>query len=191
VKKLFVLSTAIVALSWVLASASFANAQVRFCPSSDWILTTDGLYCVNKKTGESRPSDTVPPSSPTPTPTPAPTPTPQPSSPGGSGALPECTDNYNTGQICLPKPPYQNCTGIACSGSVVQLAAKVVTILLYFAGIVAVIFVIIGGYKYMTAGGNEESATKGRKTMTQAIIGLVIVILAYVIITAVTNFLIK
>lgn len=72
-----------------------------------------------------------------------------------------------------------------------QLAAEVIRILLYFAGIVAVIFVIIGGYKYMTAGGNEESAGKGRKTMVQAIIGLVIVILSYVIITTITNYLTK
>ena len=164
-----------------------------------WTLTADG-YCTN----DNDPNIKVPvpkPVSPTPTPanqtptstppnqTPTPTPTPSPG-PGG-GTLPECTDNYSSPEICLPKNPFQGSGGIAGSGSLTQLAAKVVVYLLYFAGIVAVIFVIIGGYKYMTAGGNEETATKGRKTMTQAIIGLVIVILAYVIITAVVNFLIK
>src|SRR5438876_5244694 len=50
---------------------------------------------------------------------------------------------------------------------------KVINILLYLAGILAVIFVIWGGYLYITSGGNEESAAKGRKALMYALIGLV------------------
>ena len=65
--------------------------------------------------------------------------------------------------------------------------AWVIRILLYLAGAVAVLFVIIGGYQYMTSGGNEETAEKGRKTLINAIIGIVIIILSYVIVNVIVN----
>lgn len=45
-----------------------------------------------------------------------------------------------------------------------------------------VIMIIIGGIQYITAAGNEDRAKGGKKTLTAAIIGLIIVILAYAII---------
>ena len=59
--------------------------------------------------------------------------------------------------------------------------------MLLFAGAIAVVFVIIGGYQYLTSAGNEESAEKGQKTLTNAIIGVVVVVLAYVIINVIVN----
>lgn len=55
-------------------------------------------------------------------------------------------------------------------------------ILLPIAGTIAVLFIIIGGFQYITSGGNEELAEAGKKNLQNAIIGLVIVILSYVII---------
>jgi cytochrome bd-type quinol oxidase subunit 2 len=60
-------------------------------------------------------------------------------------------------------------------------------IFLPLAGIVAVLFLIIGGFQYMMAGANEGLAKRGRDTIRYAIIGLVIIILSYVIITVVVN----
>jgi hypothetical protein len=113
--------------------------------------------------------------------------------PNGPAVL-GCDGSYNTtvNGLCIPKNPLNpDPNSLVNSGNITVLLAKVVIILLYFAGVIAVIFVIIGGYRYMAAGGNEETAGKGRKTMVNAIIGLVIVILSYAIINAVTNFLIK
>jgi hypothetical protein len=64
-------------------------------------------------------------------------------------------------------------------------------IMLPFSGIVAVLFIIIGGYQYMTSGMNEEMAESGKKTLQNAIIGLVIVILSYLIVSVVVNTLFK
>ncbi len=50
---------------------------------------------------------------------------------------------------------------------------------------------IIGGYQIMTAAGNETRAKDGRKTLTNALIGLAIVLLSYVIIQAVISFVTK
>jgi glucose uptake protein GlcU len=57
--------------------------------------------------------------------------------------------------------------------------------LLLFA--VSVLFILIGGFQYVTSAGKEEQAKKGRQTLTYAVIGLAISILAYVIVYAVTN----
>ncbi len=55
------------------------------------------------------------------------------------------------------------------------------------AGVVAVVFIVIGGYQYMTSGGNEEAAEKGRKTLINSVIGLVVIIMSFVIVRVVTN----
>jgi len=65
-----------------------------------------------------------------------------------------------------------------------NIIAEVVNIALGFLGILAVIIIIFAGFKWMTAGGNEEKVGEAKKMLTQAIIGLAIIFLAYVI----TNF---
>ncbi len=77
--------------------------------------------------------------------------------------------------------------GLNSSQSLPELIANVIRLMLLFAGAIAVVFVIIGGYQYLTSGGNEEAAEKGKKTLINAIIGVVVIILAYVIINVIVN----
>jgi hypothetical protein len=60
-------------------------------------------------------------------------------------------------------------------------------IFLPVAGIIAVLFIIIGGFQYMFAGTNEKLAERGKNTIRNAVIGLIIIILSYVIIVVVIN----
>lgn len=71
-----------------------------------------------------------------------------------------------------------------------EIILRVIQILLAIAGLVAVIFLIVGGFRYITAGGNEETAEAAKKTITNAIIGIVIIILAFVIVRVISNALI-
>jgi len=59
--------------------------------------------------------------------------------------------------------------------------------LLWLAGSIAVIFLIVGGFRYLTSAGNEEAAEKGKKTLVTSIIGLVIIILSATIVRIVAN----
>ncbi len=59
--------------------------------------------------------------------------------------------------------------------------------LLGLLGIVSIFFIIIGGYQYVFSGANEELAERGKKTLKNAIIGLVIAILSYVILKVVVT----
>ena len=49
-------------------------------------------------------------------------------------------------------------------------------------GIVFMIWIIIGGWNWMTASGNEEKITKAKKTIIGASIGLAIILLAATIV---------
>ena len=73
------------------------------------------------------------------------------------------------------------------ANNVLDLIVSIIRILLMFSGAVAVLFVIIGGFQYITSGGNEEQAEKGKKTLINAIIGVIIIILSYTIINVIVN----
>lgn len=47
------------------------------------------------------------------------------------------------------------------------------------AGIVAVISIILAGYKYVTAVGDASAITKAKNTILYSVIGLIVVILAF------------
>lgn len=59
--------------------------------------------------------------------------------------------------------------------------AKIINIILGFLGIIAVIIILAGGFKWMTAGGNEDKVGEARKMIVQGVIGLVIVFAAWAI----------
>jgi hypothetical protein len=108
---------------------------------------------------------------------------------GSSGSMdPVCGGFKKEGPLCLPENPFGNSNNsLVGQTTATGLIATAIRLLLYFAGIIAVLFLIIGGYYYLTARGNEEQATKGRQTLIYALLGLSIVILSYVIVTAITN----
>lgn len=58
----------------------------------------------------------------------------------------------------------------------------VVTWGLGIAGAVAVLYLIVGGFLYITAGGDEGRIEKAKNTIKNAIIGIVVILLALVIV---------
>ena len=67
-------------------------------------------------------------------------------------------------------------------GDLPTLIRNVISILLVIAGVVAMIYLIVAGYQYITAGGNAEQATLARQGILNAIIGLVVIFASYLII---------
>ncbi|MDD5109888.1 MAG: hypothetical protein PHI63_01570 [Patescibacteria group bacterium] len=57
----------------------------------------------------------------------------------------------------------------------------VINIIMGFLGIIAVVGVFYGGFKYMTAGGNEEQAGAGKTAIMAGVIGLAVIFMAYAI----------
>src|SRR3990172_628449 len=67
-------------------------------------------------------------------------------------------------------------------GSFTEIVQRLVNWLLILAGVLAVIYLVYGGVLYITAGGDAEKATKGRTAVINAVIGIVIILLAIVIV---------
>lgn len=63
-----------------------------------------------------------------------------------------------------------------------RLIRNIVDILSTIVGIVAVIMIIIGGFKYITSAGDSNNVASAKNTIIYALVGLIIVALAQVIV---------
>jgi len=63
-----------------------------------------------------------------------------------------------------------------------QAVRGILNIAFAVAGIVAVVFLIIGGFRYVTAGGNVEAADQAKTTILNSIIGLVVIFIAFLLV---------
>ncbi len=71
------------------------------------------------------------------------------------------------------------------------IAGKIINIALGAVGTIVVILFIYSGFLWMTAAGNEERITKAKRILANAIIGTVIVVMAYAISYFVINQLLR
>lgn len=62
-----------------------------------------------------------------------------------------------------------------------------INIFLAVVGIIAVAYLIYGGFMYITSGGNEETAEQAKKIIQNSIIGLVVIVLSFTIITVIVR----
>ena len=61
------------------------------------------------------------------------------------------------------------------------LAAGVINVVLGFIGIIAVVIILLGGFKWMTAGGNEDKIGEAKGLITSGVIGLIIILMSWAI----------
>ncbi len=73
------------------------------------------------------------------------------------------------------------------SVSLNKVIKTVVNVLSLVVGLVAVIMVIVGGFKMITSGGDSNKLSSGRNTVLYAIVGLVVVATAQFIVQFVLN----
>lgn len=60
-----------------------------------------------------------------------------------------------------------------------DLVVSIINWVLGILALIAVIMILVGGFKWMTAGGNEEKVEGAKKLLIAAIIGLVIILAAW------------
>ena len=75
-----------------------------------------------------------------------------------------------------------NAAGTDATTQINNIVHTIVNLLSAIVGIVAVIMIIVGGFRYITSGGNDTSVTAAKNTILYAIIGLVVVALAQIIV---------
>jgi len=67
-------------------------------------------------------------------------------------------------------------------GTLETVVGNIANYALYLSAAIAIIFIIIGGYKYLTSLGNPEAIQQAKNTIVWAIAGLILVLLAFLII---------
>lgn len=77
--------------------------------------------------------------------------------------------------------------GYKTEATIDSVATSVIVAFLSLLGVFFLGLLVYGGFRWMNAQGNEEEITKAKSIITQAIIGLVIIMAAYAITSFVTT----
>ncbi len=103
-----------------------------------------------------------------------------------------------------PPPPPPSST--ACTGDIAELAdleclfGRFLGYLIPMAGLIFFFMFLLGGYKYITSGGDPKAVAAAHSTLTYAVFGLILAAVSYLLIyiisyltgnTAILNFVIK
>ena len=81
---------------------------------------------------------------------------------------------------------YGAATGLG-SKDIRVTVASIIKTAMGLLGIVAVVIILIGGFKWMTAGGNDEQTGEAKKWIFSGVIGLAIILSAYALATYIIN----
>lgn len=97
----------------------------------------------------------------------------------------------STNDPCSTSLPQSVREANGCPGTSVKKADTVIVTVLDsiigILGLVAVIFVVVGGVKYMTSAGDPGKVESAKKTIIYALIGLIVCALAFAIVNFVAN----
>jgi hypothetical protein len=129
--------------------------------------------------------------------------------------VPNALASVAEGQTCDPTKSNVCAAGLSCSGTGTSGTCKkdtfglnpvnagvggtlgnkdlrtvignIINVALSLLGVVAVVIILIGGFKWMTAGGSEDKVEEAKKMIFQGIIGLAIILSAWAIAIFVLN----
>jgi len=77
---------------------------------------------------------------------------------------------------------------VATIGGIECLFYNISQVVIPLAGLVFFIMLIVGGFKYITAGGDPKKASSAVSTLTKSVIGIVGIIIAWLILAFIQNF---
>ena len=81
-----------------------------------------------------------------------------------------------------------NDQGVAYLHGIEGVFDNLISALLAVAGIILFITLILGGIKFITSGGDPKGLEEAKKTLTYAIIGIVLVAMGYLVLVLISDF---
>lgn len=79
-------------------------------------------------------------------------------------------------------------TGVATIGSLEGLFVNFVKTIISLSAVALFLMFIVGGFSFMFSGGDQKKLEQARGTLTNAIIGLVVIVSAYLILRIIGTF---
>jgi len=89
--------------------------------------------------------------------------------------------NFSIPEAIAANPNIGQALGLT-DANLINVVLRVVQWILGVLPLVAVIFLILGGFQWLTSAGDEERVERAKRTISAAVIGLVIVLLAWAIV---------
>lgn len=77
---------------------------------------------------------------------------------------------------------------VATIKSAEGLFANTLSVILSLIGIATFLMILVGGFKYLTAGEDPKNAEAAKGTITNGVVGLILAIAAYFILLAIQSF---
>lgn len=68
------------------------------------------------------------------------------------------------------------------------IIANILNVIIAVVGVILLFTLIMGGFQYITSGGDKEQTAKAKKTLTYGIVGLLVVLGAWLIIRLIEEF---
>jgi len=98
--------------------------------------------------------------------------------------LPKFTDPKGQGGIEEELKTYSNLN----SASWTQIVASVIKTILFVAGALVMIGLLVVGAMFMTGSSNEENITKARKILIYLVIGIILISVSYAVVSGISQF---
>lgn len=89
--------------------------------------------------------------------------------------------------VCQVQTGVKDAGGSSNTTSLTTIITNIINVLLFIAGALAVIMIIIGGFRYMTSNGEQAHIKAAKDTIMYSIVGLIVALLAY----AIVNFIVS
>ena len=94
--------------------------------------------------------------------------------PAFAGLSPDLSAQINTNLA------YGTQTGLG-TRDIRSVIMTIINVILGFLSIIAIIIVLMGGFKWMTAGGNEDKISEAKKLIVAGVVGLAVIFSSYAI----------
>lgn len=87
----------------------------------------------------------------------------------------------------IPPNPGNILPGRGTNDTLEGVIVGFIQLFLEIVALIAVAYIMYGGFRYITSSGDPKTAEAAKKTITNAIIGLIIIILSFIIVNVVVN----
>ena len=110
----------------------------------------------------------------------------------GLSLIPTVTHAVGSTNVCDTNVPQEIKDANGCGGGgstdFANVICEIIKIVVGFMGAVAAIFVVVGGFQFMTSAGDAGKVAKAKQTILYSLIGLIVCVLAFAIVNfVITN----
>ncbi len=95
--------------------------------------------------------------------------------------FPAWYDGLQAGDCSIKSP------GNDLTGFIWKIALNVLNIMLQLVGYISFGYIIFGGYKYLTSAGSSDQVAAGRKTIINAVVGLILSFMSVAIVSLIAG----